>query len=85
MKLTEPQKSELRRLVRMKLLPSYVRNEFPGFPIQHLDMRSIAALERRGLVECITHRWRPPGCDNDRIALTYRPTDAGRQVLDDVE
>lgn len=81
MHLTKPMEVELDRLVSLRLPASYLGNKFPGLPTSNLDMRSVAALEKRGLVECIAHRWRPAHADKERITLTYRPTDIGRCVM----
>jgi hypothetical protein len=81
MRLTEAQAAELHRLVTLKLPASYLGNGFPGLPAGNLDMRSIAALERRGLVESVIHRWRPPSGDGERLTVTYRPTEAGRALV----
>lgn len=74
-------KSELERLVTLKMPASYLGNQFPGLPCANLDMRSIAALERRGLVESLIHKWRAPYDAADRFTVVYRATDAGRAAL----
>lgn len=78
--LTSAQAAELHRLATLRLPASYLGQKFPGLPAGNLDMRSVAALERRGLVESVVHRWRPDHADKDRFTLTYRPTDAGRRA-----
>lgn len=82
MNLTAPQRDALERLVTLKLPASYLANGFPGVPAGNLDMRSVEALQRRGLVECIIHKWRPSSEDRDRYTPTYRATDAGRAEID---
>lgn len=82
MKLTNAQRAQLTELVRLRLPASYLAQKFPGLPYTNLDMRSIAALERRGLVECIVHQWRPPSADRDHFMPTYRPTSAGRAIVE---
>lgn len=81
MRLTQAMQTELERLVRLKLPASYLGHGFPGLPAGNLDMRSIDALERRGLVECVVHRWRMDHEDRDRLTPTYRPTEAGRDMV----
>jgi hypothetical protein len=81
--LTEPQRAELQRLVTLKLPTSYLGHGFPGLPPSNLDMRSVAALERRGLVESVIHRWRPDHATADRFTITYRATEAGRAATKD--
>lgn len=75
--------TELERLVTLRLPASYFGNKFPGLPASNLDMRSVAALESRGLVESIAHRWKH--CGEDRITLTYRPTDFGRRTMEELD
>ena len=75
MKLTTAMRTELARLVTLRLPKSYLAAGFTGFPAANLDMRSIEALERRGLAECIVHQYK------DRLTPTYRATDAGRDHI----
>jgi hypothetical protein len=76
--LTEAQAHTLDWLNTARLPPSW--QGFPGIPAGCLDMRSIAALERRGLVESVAHKHRVHGEVKDRFVLTYRSTDAGRAL-----
>lgn len=80
-KLTSAQMSELERLITLRLPASWAVKGFPGFPTHSLDMRSVAALERRGLAECIIHRYRVMDETSERAVVTYRATDAGRKIL----
>jgi len=79
--MTPAMHAELERLVKLKLPESYVRNGFTGLPTSNLDMRSIAALEKRGLVESAIHRWRAPYDASDTVTLTYHATAAGRALV----
>lgn len=79
--MTPAMRAELHRLTDA-MPASYARRGFPGLPAGQLDMRSIAALERRGFVESVVHRWRSRYDHEDNVVLVYRATPAGRAATD---
>lgn len=74
MRLTEAQRVTLDRMATLRLPDSM--QDWPGFPYNMLDMRSVEALVRRGLVEGVMRT--VSGRMSHRC---YRITPAGRAAL----
>lgn len=87
MKLTAAQRTELERLVTLKLPPSWTKLGFPGHPERCCDMRVIPTLKKRGLVESQIYEYftdihnAPISHSERRVVVVYRATDAGRASL----
>jgi len=56
------------------------RKGFPGWPVNTFDMRALAALERKGLVESRIHSYHQGVQKN--VVVCYMLTEAGRAALD---
>lgn len=76
MKLTAMMQEELRRLRDLRLPESMLRAGYEGFPYTMLDMRTVEALRRRGLVEGLIHTDR-----HGYATPCYRITQDGREAL----
>lgn len=69
--LTTLQRIHLRR-VADHLPDSMKRKGFPGWPVNTFDMRALAALERKGLVQSRIHTWHQ-GIQKNVVGATCSP------------
>ena len=77
-KLTQWQWDNLRELAGLELTGPMIERGWPAFPYTMLDMRSIKALLKRGLVECLI--WTD---EYGTQVPCFQINKAGRRALED--
>lgn len=78
MRLTPNQSETLQKLRRFTQRMPRAFAHLPAVPYTVLDMRSVEALEKRGLVECVLH------CGHGLTMPCYQLTEKGTSTLQEL-